>query len=91
LTVNADIQNKLLKGDLAQRRMLLTRLTLMLYELSCPGDGESTEAKMEKLRTADYGDKLPAMLKELDRANHFNPHYRGCAWHSYNDARTKDR
>src|SRR5271154_3710031 len=55
LTVNADIQNKLLKGDLAQRRMLLTslpRLTLMLYELSSPGDGESTVAKTEKLRTA---------------------------------------
>jgi hypothetical protein len=121
LTVNADIQNKLLKGGLAQRRMLFTslpRLTLMLYELSSPQDGESTEAKLEKLRTAsrkfldmayenldgnnlarmaialrtpDYGDKLPAMLKELDRANRSNPHYRGWAWHSYNDARTKDR
>ena len=35
LTVNADIQNKLLKGDLFQRRLLLSslpRFTLMLYE-----------------------------------------------------------
>jgi hypothetical protein len=68
----------------------LTRLTLMLYELSSPGDGESTEAKMEKLRTADYGDKFPAMLKELKRANRSNPHYQGCAWHSYNDAVTRN-
>lgn len=54
LTVNADIQNKLLKGSLAERRSLLAalpRLTLMLYELSSPGDGESTAQQMEKLRT----------------------------------------
>jgi hypothetical protein len=54
LTVNADIQNKLLKGTLAERRSLLTslpRLTLMLYELSSPGDGESAEQQTEKLRT----------------------------------------
>lgn len=115
LTVNADIQNKLLKGNLAERRMLLSslpRLTLMLYELSSPGDGDSAEKQAEKLRTAsqkfldmayegvegsnfakmaialrtpDYGDKLPAMLKELDQANRANPHYRGWARHSYND------
>jgi hypothetical protein len=55
LTVNADIQNKLLKGNLAQRRMLLSslpRFTLMLYELSSPKDGESAELKREKLRAA---------------------------------------
>jgi hypothetical protein len=55
LTVNADIQNKLLKGDLQQRRMLMTalpRLTLMLYELSKPADNESIEQEKEKLRTA---------------------------------------
>ena len=43
LTVNADIQNKLLKGTLAERRMLLTslpRLTLMLYELSSANEAE---------------------------------------------------
>jgi len=53
LTVNADIQNKLLKGDLQQRRMLLTavpRVTLMLYELSHPGDGETPPQQTEKLR-----------------------------------------
>ena len=55
LTVNADIQNKLLKGTLEERRMLLSslpRLTLMLYELSSPGDRDSREQKMEKLRAA---------------------------------------
>lgn len=43
----------LLKGTLAECRSLptsLPRLTLMLYELSSPGDGESTEQQMEKLR-----------------------------------------
>jgi hypothetical protein len=53
LTVNADIQNKLLKGSLAERKMLLSalpRLTLMLYEVSSPGDGDTPERKIEKLR-----------------------------------------
>src|SRR3984957_3945061 len=51
LTVNADIQNKLLKGNLAETKMLLTsvpRVTLMMYELSSPGDGESAEQQAEK-------------------------------------------
>jgi hypothetical protein len=55
MTVNADIPNKLLKGNLQQRQALMTsvpRLTLMLYELSSPGDGESTAAQAEKLRQA---------------------------------------
>lgn len=65
LAVNADIQNKLLKGDLDQRRMLfssLPRLTLMLYELSNPNDGESVAAQTEKLRTASA--KFLAMAYE---------------------------
>jgi hypothetical protein len=55
LKVNADIQNKLLKGDLAERSMLLSslpRLTLMLYEISSPTDGDDFEKKAEKLRAA---------------------------------------
>jgi hypothetical protein len=55
MTVNADIPNKFLKGDLSQRQALLSslpRLTLMLYELSSPGDGESTAAQADKLRQA---------------------------------------
>jgi hypothetical protein len=55
LTVNADIQNKLLKADLEQRKMLLSslpRLTLMLYELSSPDDGESPDARTKKLQDA---------------------------------------
>jgi hypothetical protein len=116
MTVNADIQNKLLKGDAGQRRMLLSalpRLTLMMYELSSPGDGKSTEEKAEiveknskryldlaydglnghglaklaiALRTPDYGDSLPLMLKKLDDSNEANPHYLGWARHSYNDS-----
>ena len=55
MTVNADIPNKYLKGEIGGRRMLLSavpRLTLMLYELSSPEDGESTLQKAEKLRKA---------------------------------------
>jgi hypothetical protein len=115
MTVNADIQNKLLKGDLRERKMLLTsvlRVTLMMYELSSPEDGETVEQKAEKvknasqkflnmaydgladrnlakmsiaLRTPDYGDLLPQMLKKLDEDNRGNPHYLGWARHSYND------
>jgi len=53
LTLNADIQKKLLEGDLQQRRSLLSsvpRLTLMLYELSSPGNGKTTAERREKLR-----------------------------------------
>jgi hypothetical protein len=55
LTVNADIQNKLLKGTLDQRRTLLSvlpRLTLMMYEVSGPNDQDSIERKSEKARAA---------------------------------------
>jgi hypothetical protein len=115
LTVNADIQNKLLKGDLPQRKILLSsvsRVTLMMYEISSPSDGETRAQQAEKaanaserflnmayeglsganlarmviaLRTPDYGDRLPEMLKKLDDANRANPHYLGWARHSYND------
>jgi hypothetical protein len=116
MTVNADIQNKLLKGDLRKRKTLLSavpRVTLMMYELSSPGDGESAEQQAEKvqkssqkfldmaydglgddrklakmaiaLRTPDYGELLPQMLKKLDDANRANAHYLGWARHSYND------
>ena len=54
MTLNADIANKFLKGDLSQRKMLLTsvpRVTLMLYELSSPDDGKSPESKVDKVRT----------------------------------------
>jgi hypothetical protein len=114
LSVNADIQNKLLKGSAAQRRELfrsLPRLTLMLYEVSDTDAGRAV-AKTEALRTAsarylemtyagltepdlamlaiglrtpDYGELLPQMLKSVDEANAANPHYLGWARHSYND------
>ncbi len=115
MTVNADIQNKLLKGDASQRKMLLSavpRVTLMMYELSSPGDGDTPAQQAEKaisnsqkflnmayeglsganlakmviaLRTPDYLDHLPEMLKQLDDANRSNTHYLGWARHSYND------
>jgi hypothetical protein len=55
MTVNADIQNKLLKGDAGERKMLFSavpRITLMMYELSSPDDGESAEQKAEKVETS---------------------------------------
>jgi len=115
LIVNADIPNKLLKGDAAQRQALLTsvdRVTLMLYELSSPDDGKSQESKVLKLqhaaerylamtyegleapnlagmiialRTPDYREHLPEMLKTLDERQSANPHYLGWASHCYND------
>jgi len=73
LTVNADIQNKLLKGDSTQRKMLLSSLpylTLMLYELSSPNDGESVEQKTDKLRAESqkYLDMAYDGLNEPDLA-----------------------
>jgi hypothetical protein len=70
MTVNADIQNKLLKGDLTERRMLLTavpRITLMLYELSSPTDGASADQQEEKLRKAS-ADYLDMAYQGLDAA-----------------------
>jgi hypothetical protein len=70
MTVNADIQMKLLKGDARQRQMLLSavpRVTLMMYELSRPDDGQSPAEKANKaaetsqrfltLAYADLGDR----------------------------------
>lgn len=65
LTVNADIQNKLLKGDSSQRRMLLSavpRVTLMMYELSSPDDGQTPEQKAEK--AAEASEKFLSMAYE---------------------------
>jgi hypothetical protein len=66
MTVNADIPNKFLKGDLGQRQALMSslpRLTLMLYALSNPSDGASTAAQADKLRQASE--------------NYFNMAYQG--------------
>jgi hypothetical protein len=65
LTVNADIQNKLLKGDAEQRRMLLSavpRVTLMMYELSRPADGQMAEQKAD--RAAKASEKFLSMAYE---------------------------
>ena len=55
LTVNADIQTKLLKGSLTERRLLLSslpRLTLMMYELSSPTDHDGPQQKATKAQQA---------------------------------------
>lgn len=55
LTVNADIQRKLLRADPVPRRALLAslpRLTLMMYELSGPGSTPSAEDKSTQAREA---------------------------------------
>jgi hypothetical protein len=55
LSVNADIQNKLLKGSLTERRLLLSslpRLTLMMYELSSPSDHDTPDQKAAKAQQA---------------------------------------
>ena len=111
MTVNADIPNKFLKADTSQRQALMSslpRLTLMLYELSSPGDGQATDKLRQAstkymdaayqglsgnnlaklaigLRTADYQQQLPDMLKVVQDTLAANPHFLGWAWHSYND------
>ena len=71
LIVNADIPNKVLKGDAAQRHALLTsvdRLTLMLYELTSPEKPGSDEAKSAQLKRA--ADRYLAMTYDgLDDAH----------------------
>jgi hypothetical protein len=57
LSVNADIQNKLLKGSAQERLMLLEslpRLTLMLYELDTPTDGSSSAQEADRVRSASH-------------------------------------
>jgi hypothetical protein len=55
-------------------------------DMAYNGLGEGNLAKMAiALRTPDYGELLPQMLKKLGEANRANPHYLGWARHSYND------
>jgi hypothetical protein len=67
LTVNADIQMKLLKGSADERRALfgsLPRLTLMMYELS-KGDAMNEVARATQVQTA--GQKFLSMsYAEID-------------------------
>jgi hypothetical protein len=55
MSVDADIQNKLLKGDAGQRTLLLSALpqfTLMMYELSSPNDGDDVAKQIATVRDA---------------------------------------
>src|SRR3984957_15552357 len=57
MSVDADIQNKLLKGSLDERKMLLTslpRVTLMMYEPSTPADGDPAEQRAGKGADASH-------------------------------------
>jgi hypothetical protein len=94
LSINADIQKKLLEGNLDQRRSLLSeqkkdklqanseKFLKMAYE----GLPEPNLGKMAiGLRTPDYGQLMPEMLKAVDGTLRTDPHYLGWAWHSYND------
>jgi hypothetical protein len=59
------------------------------FNMAYDGLGDRNLAKMSiALRTPDYGELLPQMLKKLDDANRANPHYLGWVRHSYNDVKT---
>jgi hypothetical protein len=71
LTLNADIQSKLLKADLPLRRALLSaspRLTLMLYESSNPERSASAAQQLAKLRQSSQT-LLDMAYAGLDSAN----------------------
>jgi hypothetical protein len=56
------------------------------FDLAYDGLDDPNLARMAiALRTPDYGELLPQMLKKLDESNRSNPHYLGWARHSYND------
>jgi hypothetical protein len=74
LTVNADIQKKILKGEVNQRRAVLTALpyfTLMAYELSDPSDGQTFQQKADKVRkvSRDFLENAYEGLHEPNLAN----------------------
>jgi hypothetical protein len=95
MTVNADIPNKFLKGDLGQRHGQssaaqadkLGQASENYFSMAYQGLSETHLAKMAiGLRTPDYQSQLPNMLKTVQQDLSNNPHYLGWAWHSYNDA-----
>ena len=58
MTVNADVPIKYLKGEIGERRMLLSsvpRLTLMLYELDSPDSGTLQMAAQRSIEMAYAG------------------------------------
>jgi hypothetical protein len=71
LGVDADIQNKLLKGSADERRLLLTalpRLTLMLYELSPPGTDSALATQRLREASQQYLQIAYADLSGADLA-----------------------
>ncbi len=98
LTVNADIQTKVLKAPAGQRLMLLRslpRFTLMLYQIPLASADRMLAAAYDglhapdlatmsvALRVQDYGDSMPGALRSLDDSERANPHYGGWARHAY--------
>jgi hypothetical protein len=69
----------------------LKKMSQKYMEMAYDGIGDAPRlAKMGiGLRTPDYGELLPDMLKSLDEARPGNAHYLGWARHSYNDVVAK--
>ena len=72
--------------SVGQKAEEVAKASQKFLEMAYEGLGDPNLAKMViALRTPDYGELLPPMLKILDDANRTNPHYLGWARHSYND------
>jgi hypothetical protein len=54
-------------------------------------DGSSWARMVIALRSPDYGNDLPVMLRALEAANSADSHFLGWAWHSYNDQLDRQR
>ena len=69
-------------AKIAKLRKASDKYLAMAYE----GLSDPNLARMSiALRTPDYGESLPDMLRTLDDAHRKNPRYLGWARHSYND------
>jgi hypothetical protein len=68
---------------MAKLRKAAERYAQMAYEGI--GDAPGVAKMAIGLRTPDYGEELPEMLKSLDEAQPGGAHYLGWARHSYND------
>ena len=72
--------------SLEQKEEKLSSNSKKYMEMAYQGLGDPKLAKMAiGLRTPDYDQLMPRMLKSVDDTLRSNPHYLGWAWHSYND------
>jgi hypothetical protein len=64
----------------------LKQISTKFMDMAYQGVSGSNLAKLAiGLRTADYQQQLPDMLKAVQDTLAGNPHFLGWAWHSYND------